>query len=66
MIENSLQLRNLSKTQWTARAQSIKFVWVSLDSIIKTLEDMSTSKCSDKNIRTQALGETKKYLKLIL
>lgn len=56
MIENSLQLRNLSKTWWTARAESIKSVWVSLDSIIKTLEEMPRAQCFDKNTRnTQAL-----------
>lgn len=26
-IENKLQLKNLSKTRWTARAKSIKAVW---------------------------------------
>ncbi|CAI6346415.1 unnamed protein product [Macrosiphum euphorbiae] len=36
-IEGSLQLRNLSKTRWTARAESIKSVWISLDIIIETL-----------------------------
>jgi len=36
-IEGSLQLRNLSKTRWTARAESIKSVLISLDIIIETL-----------------------------
>lgn len=62
MIENSLQLRNLSKTRWTARAESIKSVWVSLDSIIKTLREMSTDQLLDKNTKTQALGMIKKLL----
>ncbi|CAI6373668.1 unnamed protein product [Macrosiphum euphorbiae] len=61
-IENSLQLRNLSKKRWTARAESIKAVWVSFDSIVKTLEEMSTAQYFDKNTRSQALGITKKIL----
>lgn len=61
-IENSLQLRNLSKTRWTARAESIKAVWVSFDSIVKTLEEMSTAQYFDKNTRSQALGIAKKIL----
>ena len=28
-VENALQLRNLSRTRWTARAESIQAVWVS-------------------------------------
>lgn len=62
MVENSLQLRNLSKTRWTARAESIKSVWVSLDSIIKTLEEMSMAQFLDKSTKTQALGMSKKIL----
>jgi len=61
-IENSLQLRNLSKTRWTARAELIKAVWVSFDSIVKTLEERSTAQYFDKNTRSQALGIAKKIL----
>lgn len=61
-IENSLQLSNLSKTRWTARADSIKAVWVSFDSIIKILEEMSTAQYFDKNTRYQVLGIVKKIL----
>lgn len=32
-IENSLHLRNFSKTRWTARAESIKAVWISYEII---------------------------------
>ena len=38
-VENCLQLRNLSKTRWTARAESIKAVWTSLEAIVKALEE---------------------------
>jgi hypothetical protein len=41
-IENSLQIRNLSKTRWTARAESIKAVWVSYDAILEALNEMSS------------------------
>lgn len=53
MIENSLQLRNLYKTRWTARVDSIKSLWVSLYSIIKTSREMLTAQFIDKNIGTQ-------------
>jgi len=42
--------------------QSIKAVWVSFDSIVKTLEEMSTAQYFDKNTRSQALGIAKKIL----
>ena len=38
-VENCLQLRNLSKTRWTAKAESIKAVWTSLEAIVKALEE---------------------------
>lgn len=60
MIENSLQLRNLSKTRWTAYVKSLKSVWVSLKIVIKTLKEISTDKILDKNTWTQALEITKK------
>lgn len=35
-VDNTLQLRNLSKTRWTARSESIKAVWVSYEAICNT------------------------------
>jgi hypothetical protein len=61
-IENSLQLRNLSKTRWTARAESIKAVWVSFEIIIETLQEIINLQGMDKNTRNQALGLVKKLL----
>jgi len=61
-IEGSLQLRNLSKTRWTARAESIKSVWISLDGIISTLENITTSKSFDNLTKSKALGLKKKML----
>ncbi|KAF0713740.1 zinc finger MYM-type protein 1-like, partial [Aphis craccivora] len=61
-IEGSLQLRNLSKTRWTARAESIKSVWISLDIIIETLENIVVSKNFDSLTKTKAFGLKKKNL----
>ncbi|XP_008178186.1 uncharacterized protein LOC103307722 [Acyrthosiphon pisum] len=56
-IEGSLQLRNLSKTRWTARAESIKSVWISLDIIIETLENIVVSKNFDSLTKTNAFEQ---------
>jgi len=37
-------------------------MWVSFDSIVKTLEEMSIAKYFDKNTRSQALGIVEKIL----
>lgn len=37
-VDNTLQLSNLSKTRWTARAESIKAVWYSYEDICNTLQ----------------------------
>ena len=37
-------LRNLSKTRWSARAESVKAVWWSLDAILDGLEILEGSK----------------------
>ncbi|CAI6371974.1 unnamed protein product [Macrosiphum euphorbiae] len=60
-VDNTLQLRNLSKTRWTARAESIKAVWVSFEAICNTLQSMcSHIEIFDRNTRTKALGILKK------
>ena len=62
-IENTLRLRNLSKTRWTARAESIKAVWSSLEAISKCLLEIHLSNnMFDRNTRTKALGLRKKVL----
>ena len=40
-VDNALKLRNLSKTRWIARSESIRAVWVSFDVILTTLSEMS-------------------------
>jgi len=62
-IENALQLKNLSKTRWTARAESIKAVWGSLEAIIKSLDEIcSDNGHFDKGTRSKALGLQKQLL----
>jgi hypothetical protein len=51
-IENALMLRNLSKTGWSARAESEKAVWRSLDAILDVLEILEGSK--DGETKTKA------------
>lgn len=64
-IENTLRLRNLSKTRWTARAESIKAVWSSLEAISNWLLEIHLSNnMFDRNTRTKALG-LKKFFRLI-
>lgn len=64
-IENALQLtrRNLSRTRWTARAESVKAVWNSLEAVIESLDEIqSLNKCFDKGTRCKALGHRKQIL----
>ncbi|KAL4135161.1 hypothetical protein QTP88_006804 [Uroleucon formosanum] len=60
-VDNTLQLRNLSKTRWTARAESIKAVWVSYEAICNTLQYIcSHPEIFDRNTRTKAFSINKK------
>ena len=53
-VENSLKLRNLSKTRWIARAESIRAVWMSYDDVKDTLAAIKTSSESDNNTNASA------------
>ena len=53
-VENSLKLRNLSKTRWIARAESIRAVWMSYDAVKDTLAAIKTSSESDNNTNASA------------
>ena len=55
-VENCLQLRNLSKTRWTARAESIKAVWTSLEAIIKALEEAFAAPKLDAKVKATISG----------
>ena len=61
-IENSLQLRNLSKTRWTARAESIKAVNTSFEVISEFLFEISHSNEFDAKTKTKSLGVYKRVL----
>ena len=61
-LDNTLQLRNLSKTRWTARAESIRAVWSSYDAIRKSLEDLEKS--GDVKTKTSATGLLMKISRL--
>lgn len=61
-IENSLSLKNLSKTRWTARAETLNAVNISMEIIIKTLEDISTSVNVDSSTKGKAYGLFKRIL----
>ncbi|XP_060879055.1 uncharacterized protein LOC132951270 [Metopolophium dirhodum] len=54
-LDNVLQLRNLSKTTWTARAESIKAVWCSFEAICDSLHYISSHQDAyDRMTRTKA------------
>ena len=42
-VDNPLNLRNLSGTRWTARAESIKSVWNSYEAILDSLSNLERS-----------------------
>ena len=42
-VDNPLNLRNLSRTRWTARAESIKSVWNSNEAILDSLSNLERS-----------------------
>lgn len=58
-IENSLQLRNLSKTRWAARSESVRAVWASLEAVLRGLEEVNSSTVETK-VKATASGLVKK------
>ena len=60
-VDNPLYLRNLSKTRWTARAESIKSVWSSYEAILDSLAKLEES--NDCSTRTSAIGLRTKLLR---
>lgn len=57
-IEANLKPRNISKTRWTAQAESIKAVWTSFESIVDTFE---YSNSFDSSTKTKAFRLKKKF-----
>ncbi|KAL4130596.1 hypothetical protein QTP88_008017 [Uroleucon formosanum] len=59
-IEGSLQLCNLSKTQWAARTESVKAVWISFEIIFETLQEISFSNLYDRKTKNRSIALFKK------
>ena len=55
-VAKALKLRNLSKTRWTARAESIQAVWISYEAIVEALEEILYTKPFDAKTRAHASG----------
>ena len=55
-MENSLKLRNLSKTRWTVRAESIRAVWISYEPVKDTLTAIQFSDKFDNKTKVAAAG----------
>ena len=53
-ISDALMVKNLSKTRWTARAESVRAVWVSYDSLIETLSSLMEWDKLDRDARRTA------------
>lgn len=47
-IENSLKLRNLSQTRWTARPKALKSLWTSYPIIVDVLDNIVLEKTVNK------------------
>ena len=60
-VDDPLCLRNLSRTRWTARAESIKSVWKSFEAIVDCLDSLRRN-ASDGNTKTDAAALLMKLL----
>lgn len=61
-VENALKLRNLSKTRWVYRSESIDAVWSSFEAIRNALAEIA-EKDRDDSVRKRAAGLQKKMTK---
>ena len=56
-VDNALQLKNLSKTRWTARPESIDAVWRSFETVVEALRELSCSETKfDSETKAKASG----------
>lgn len=60
--ENALQLKNLSKTRWSARAESINAVNVTFEAIIESLNEVSIDSKIDAKTIAKAFDLRKRML----
>ena len=63
--QNALQLRNLSRTRWAARAASIQAVWVSYESTMESLQSLKEM-ADDSKIVTDTDSILRKILQFDL
>ncbi len=54
-VENALMLRNLSKTRWAARVESVQAIWGSLKAIVDTFVSLENSKGPDTKTKASGL-----------
>ena len=53
-VENALQLRNLSKTRWVYRSESIDAMWRSFSAVKDALDTLSSLRSVDKPMTDNA------------
>ena len=63
-VENSLKLRNLSLTRWTARAESLRAMWMSYEAVLDVLETISNTASVDAKGKAAATGLSCKLLRV--
>jgi hypothetical protein len=63
-ISNALHLRNLSKTRWSARAESVQAVWNSFEAISEALLDICELRAVDSKTKGQARALLGKLMNL--
>ena len=61
-VENALKLRNLSKTRWVYRSESIDAMWRSFEAVEEALALVGEMEC-DQSAKAKASGLQKKILK---
>ena len=62
-IENALALRNLSATRWTARAESLRAMWLSYDGVLDVLQEISNSPSVDAKGQASSTGLVARLLR---
>lgn len=61
-LENALSLKNLSKTRWTARAESLQAVNIAYEKITAALHDIENHPNIDRVTKGKAYGLSKRIL----
>ena len=56
MLQEGLIIKNLFKTRWIGRTESIRVVWVSYEILIKTFIDIKSCEDGDCGVRRTAMN----------